>query len=111
MSRILLLSDAYKCLEKTVSKLKLTPLATTSQKMAVTKSQHSGGQKGDTATVADVRHLKSPLEINLIRLMHKCEQRALDGSAEVATDWRQHTYIACLRDFLKKLQGIVFEKL
>ena len=79
--------------------------------MAVTKSQHAGGQKGDTAAVADVRHLKSPLEINLIRLMHKCEQRALDGSAEVATDWRQHTYIACLRDFLKKLQGIVFEKL
>ncbi|XP_063725876.1 vesicle transport protein USE1-like [Symsagittifera roscoffensis] len=54
---------------------------------------------------APVKHFKSPLEINLIRLLHRCEQRALNESPEVATDWRQHKYIACLKDFLNKLQN------
>jgi len=57
-----------------------------------------------------VRHLKSPLEINLIRLLHRCEQRALNESSAVATDWRQSKYIACLREFLNKLQANPVEK-
>ena len=55
----------------------------------------------------NTQYLRSELEINLMRLLHKTEQRALNASAEVATDWRQGKYIACLKEMATHLEKSV----
>ena len=60
--------------------------------------------RDDPSAIVEVKCLKSPLEIDLVRLLHRCEQRALNDSTKMASDWRQEKYISCLKDFLKKLQ-------